>query len=1488
MIWRKSMFKENFNALAVAIEEFAIKDRTKPNFEKVADQVSYYRTIVDEYYYIDMNLNNLLTEIDSNLYPDLVMEITNAKTELETYFTPYKDEYIVSTYIKELEAFGDKNSFFERLFKFEKMLVEKPIIKIENDILQDLLVYIRKYSSVTEKYYFFANNPFDIDSELGIIIPQKFEYDTADKLVNGVYNYIYGLYNTYRSINEVELSNLDAVEQSIREKIFQLNEDIRQAKKQKIYVEFDTQAEEFYDKVNVVKLSLENSINNIVVSGVYRFYSLSKEFKDVESQYNIFISEYINHPLYKEYILNKDYNNKLDNLQEFIYLLEDGKINEDKEYILTDINLKTLVEEIIELSRENKKKIYYTQKFHETGISTLMEYEFYQTEQFLNDIKKYYYELMTENIYKHSKLTIDDFGDGSVLEYKLIYKNTLAKYEQFLAQEQDFMNDFEVQEYIASLEEIQNKLKIAAMNFFDAAIKTSPLTFTETIETMYRNLLDKLSSDLVYVKENSGLDLIKLNVDPNRQIALEKLRDISTHITKLEHVIYLSKKYVFLDMTSFIETNIYTPYNNFYIGIKESFNKEEYIKVIADYDNFYKESIFDFNMLFSLEKLADSTENIFGRIELLNSIYIDEQINERPSEENPDQIDFVNDLFDDETYKVVRNELFSQLDIYYEFVIAMRSNEKPFLVNEKNLKKVYFDNQFMKLNYIRLYHKVISERQTYINLIDSASKYDWFENEKQIIEKFDYKERLETLILNQNRILSEVTKMIVEYGSDNNFNTVDVSSEAILDIQNYNKMAGNDIDGYIEAITRISEFNRHEKLMERFHILVNEHEQGWNELVITNEIPAPEEVSYLEMETFKGTVPYLAEFEAKVETILNVDDEEETATFIWDFGNGILKEGNKVSYTFYEEGKFTVKCEMKYSSGESTTRFLEFDISGPTNSQVVKSHIFNYAPASNLDGKAMITYFDADEMQQISVPIDVVLSEGTIVDAIGSGSLTVSESDSELVEDRAGLVILGFEGVEFAGEPFDNKTIYGEGFEMPEEAEFLFDFKVSDPIMNRTVIDITKSKFIEYVAKVPKDDYESIYAIDDASRFQPLSGTTYPVMVGDLLIMKNKMGRYAVVEISKIYSDVELEVGQYYFAIDFNTHVNVSLNRYDRNVFKPLETQMVVPTLMFKTNVRELFSSLVARLEEIDKLNAELATSNDMEKILTLKNKIETLEYENSKYYLFEEYNKLKAKVIGYNQLRDSLWEICTIPDDIECIVSMKEINDNLEAQMNSTKTADQYMNSIHVYEFKKNIVDMTIISDLYKDQLLAMEILIDTYNFRTIGNCDHFREKINNLKYMPNECKIELENANLPYEEKVALLVLKMRDFIFKIKLIVNFPILSEGKHILFSQVYLRPHKNEETGEYEEVSDPDFYLLNKKLEMKIGYETDKVELGALYTDFVEDLVMEQKKLFGNGLSDEELDNLGKYVQVVETKAVEEYDDFFMIPFWIDYLKKSV
>lgn len=1476
------MFKEKFNTLAVAIEDFALKEKTQPTFEKTVDQIIYFRTLVDEYYYILINLNNVKSALDET-QSVLSQEIDEKIVELNTLFEPYKKEFIVKSYIKEIESFDEKNTFFEKLFKFEKMLVEKPIRKIEIEILQDILVYVNEFVKVSEQYYFFANNPYQIDDDLGVIIPTKYTYTKPDDLVSGVYNYIYGLYNTYKSVNEVELLQLTNLENGILEKIYQFGEDLRQAKKNKFYASFDTLSVEYYNKVNSIILPLKTQLDDIISSGVYRFYQITKKFNDYENDYNTFIDEYINHPLYKEYMENIEFDNKLDQLQEFVNLMEDGKINGDKEYILTDINLKALVEEIILITRKSKKTIYYTQKYHETGIPTKMVYEFYETEQFLNDIKRYYYELMTENIYRHSRLSLDDLGDGSVTEYRNIYKSTLSKYEQFLNQDNTFMNDFEVQEYIIKLENLQNSLKVAAMNFFDGAMKTSPLTFTDTIEKLYKSLLDKLVYDLEVVKTKNKIETIKLNVDQNREDALNKLRDISGHIEKLNEVMYLSRKYIFLDMFDFISNNIYLPYNSFYNEIKEAFNREEYIKVISMYDNFYKTSIFDFNMLFSLEKLADSTKKMFEKVELASNLYIDEQISEKPVTNKIEVTGFIEDMFDDETYKVVRNELFGQLDIYYEFVISVRPNEKPFLINEKNLKKVYFDNQLMKLNYIRLYHKVISVRNEYNVIKPEATKYKWFIDESKQLEKFDYKERLETLILNQNRILSEITKMITEYGSDNNFNTVDVTSEAIINVETYNKMFTTDIEFYVKTISKIKGLLQHEKLKAEYTIQYENHKIQWTEMINNNEIPEPEKVSYNEMDVFKGNIPFMVELEAKKETVNVGGDDEQAATFTWDFGNGVIKKGDKVSYTFFEEGNHTVRCDMTFASGEVSTRFIEFKVEGTTNSQIVKSNIVKYSPMQQISGTTIITYFDEKTQTQISMPINVT---GDIATMIGDGSLTFEESDAELQLSKNGLVILGFDGVEFAGEPFDNATIFSEDFEMPEEAEFLFDFRVTSPIMNRSVINISDSIYIDYIAKVPKDTIESVYEIDDASRFQRINDDDVAIMTGDILIMKNKMNRYAVVKINGMREILTEENGKYYFEIDFEVYVNVSLNNYERTIFKPLETSLVVPTLVFKTNVRELFSSLVYRLEEIDRLKDELTKTKDTERILTINNQIDQYQNENAKYYLFEEYNKLKAKVISLESIQSKLWIDCIIDDTIECVDELALKNNTLEQQLQTTKTFKEYMNSIHVYDFRKNIVDLTLLVELYQDQLLGMEILIDTYNFKKYDSCDYFKTKVQQLKYFPASCLTEIENSKLPFNEELKLLVTYLRDYIFKLKLVINFPIMSAGKHILFSQIYTRPELNEQTGEYILQQDHDFYLLNKKLEMMYGWETEKVEMGAMYEDFIGEIVSKQKETFGNGLSDEDLENLGRYIQTVETRVVEEYDDFFMIPFWLDYLDK--
>jgi len=66
----------------------------------------------------------------------------------------------------------------------------------------------------------------------------------------------------------------------------------------------------------------------------------------------------------------------------------------------------------------------------------------------------------------------------------------------------------------------------------------------------------------------------------------------------------------------------------------------------------------------------------------------------------------------------------------------------------------------------------------------------------------------------------------------------------------------------------------------------------------------------------------------------------------------------------------------------------------------------------------------------------------------------------------------------------------------------------------------------------------------------------------------------------------------------------------------------------------------------------------------------------------------------------------------------------------------------------------------------------------------------------------------------------------------------------------------------------------------------DKVEAGSMYVNLIEETTSLLKSTFGTGLSAEDIINLSNYIQAVEDRVIEEYDDFFMIPFWLDYLTK--
>lgn len=1470
------MFKTEFNSLYVAVKDFILNENNNPDFATPEQEIEFYHSIVDEYNTILFNLENIKNQLDTTNY--LYAEIVELVNELNIAFDAYKAKSsIVRGYILELSTLKTKVTFAERLYRFEQSLVLKPLIKIEVDIIQELLVYAKDYTSISTSFYYFTNNPFEIDETLGLLIPVKQSFDTAEKLLTSVYNYALGLYNQYLTINKIELDSMIATEKAIEEKNYEFLDVVNTAKKNKYHVVYGITSEDYYNDIEAIRSSFMIYHNAIVEMGVYRFTAQTKLFESIHAEAEKLINEYTINELYTLYIENNLYDQKLEIFAEYVKLIEDGHINSDKEYIITGTTLKDLTDEIINLSRVIKRKITYTQKYHTSGLPKTFEFEFYQTELFLTSIKSYYYQLMSENIYRYTNLTIDDFGDSSIDDIRNMYKSILGKYFAIMAQDISYMNDFEYVEYYNKILVIQNKLKVQSAIFFDAATKTSPVTYIAVMEQQYAAFLQQLKQDLVNLQSQRGLNLIDIT-DPNKLVAKDKVESLQVHIESIKNVLNIGNKYVFMGLNDYIDSRIYTPMLEFYNDLKDLYNSEKYIETITLYNDAFKNLIFDFNLLYSIEKFAESVSGMFGTIDTINAFYIEEQVSGKHlTDDHNYEIEFLEDLFADETYKVSRNEMFVQLDVMYEFIIASRPNEKTFLINEKNLKKLYFDNQFMKINYIRWYHKLLLVRNEYDALNKTIlSTNQWYLDNKTYIETFGYKARLETLILNQNKTLSEITKMLVDYATDTNYATVNLSSDIIRNIETYNLTASVDISKYIDIVEKLKRIQTKVEIDNRKNTLELTHKTQWIDIIQGNRISEPIKVSYNEMDTITGSVPLTVALEAKMETIVDATGTEISATFTWFIGT-VTKVGSKITHTFYTEGKQQVRCEISYSTGEKSSKYLEFDIKGPQNSQIVKSGTQTYAPLDVYTDQPKITYKDPATGNIVTVAIKI---DGNVTDMIGTGAITLAE-DGDLVVEKIGKVILGFDGVEFAGSDFDYSQIFGDAFEMPTEAEFLFDFNISTPIAGTASIDISTSQYTNFMAKLPTT-ISSVYEIAKASEFSSI-GNVAKITIGDKLILKNGYGRYAVIEIGNIITLTEPDNGKYYYSVEFNYYVNTSLNQYDRDVFKPQQTDMVVPTLVFKTDVREMFNSLIVRLEEINDLKSQLDASLDAESFETISTQIADLEAENQAFYLFEELDKIRAKYYSLNTFYNDLSSTYSI-DFTQNIAELDLQIDKYSKHIDNTKTFEEYMTSIHAYEFRKNLVDLKVLVDLYKDQETILEMIIGSYEYKD-RDANYFKNMLTNFRLISTN---DIVDTSLAYGPMLVKMVTKLRELLFKLKLIINFPIMSEGKHIILSEPYLRLKEDLATGVWSQTAEADLFMLNKKLELRYGYESAKVEAGNPYKDFIANVAFLEKSLFGKGLSSVDIKNISNYIQVVEDKVISEYDDFFMIPFWIDYLEKNV
>jgi len=1467
--WGVTMFEEKFNDLVIGINAFIIKTKKTLGFETLEEKIDFYHNLVDEFNFYTLLISELGNEVDKDKYIDIYSSLTDYKEDLNNAFDSIKDNPIIKAYIEDLNNDIITKGLYSEIYNYERSLVNIPLRKIDIEYIQRVMDVVNNYN--IELFEFYKNNPYNIDESLDLVIPEKVECIDKNDFTNKIYNYLLELFNIYKIQNKLLLEELEVQEKNIDELLIETNTILRDYNNNKEIYEYGMTSEEYYNAANTRIDILNGYISRLINLEIERFYNKYISFELLQTQIKSLISYYTDNSLYKEFLNKIKFNNLLEELQSVLTLIEDGKINIDKNYIVDNINLKDITLEIVELSSILKQKIYYVENINITGVPLLKEFEFYQSSDFLESIKKYYYNLVNNTISNNSQLTVYEIGDNTIDDVRNEFLNLYANYKKMVSFPIQYMTLYQIEDYVDDIIKTQEELKKIATIFYNSAILTSPPTYKTSIENQFNLFLDEIKEDLINVsniKNSKSLD----SLDENYESANIIMDKIQNNLSVLDNIITLSDKTILLGYKDFIYDKLISKINIIYTKLIQFYNNKQYIELIEYYNIEYKKNLIDFNFMYSLENYSDLLSNIIDDEQNVDKLFMEEQI----SKKNDSSMEYIRafliSLIEEEKYKTIRVEIYKSLDNLYSYFIDDNIYDLTFLNNEKKLKKLYLDNILIKENYIYWYDRIINVMDRFNHIDKTLFSSSLLDSKVIEFNSYTLLEQIENLVMNQYRIIADINRMLQEGISS----TYDESIENSIEIiDKFNIKFIEDFNEYQKLVENIEKLEASFKIDLEFNTKLLKVKEEWDNLIEMNNIRDIIPVSYGDIDIITGNIPFNVEFSARPEIIeFNNDDVVET-TFKW-YIDGNVIEGDKINYTFYREDNYKIECEMNYPDGRISTRRIELELGGPTNSQIVKESSLLYNPIKNIN-QPKLTYFDIELNMQRTIPLII---DGDIAPMIDEGNIKIALDDNGLLDNKVGYIIMGYEGVIFAGQEFDTTQIFSDDFEFPNDNEFLFDFHVSDPIVGKSYLTIKNSRLVEFMVKLSPERINSVYEIDDASIFLDHSMEETEIINGDLILMKNISGRYMVFEIIEINESTNIELEEFYFEMNFKFYVNIAINEYERSTFKPLSTNYVVPTLIFELDSKEIFTSLISRLKKIESLKLELDTNNDYETVINIHNEIELLENENKSFFIFEELNHIMMNI---NQLNDSMkyFNSCIIDENnVDDCINIEEYTSKYRNEIDTCLTFEQLVNSITSVEFKDNMIHKKIILSYYQEEYELLSLLIDTFSYNNF-NISYFKEKLSNI--LSNNIYFENEND---YNLFICEVVELIRKRMYKLKLIINMLIMSVDNDIILTTPYLR-YSLDTNGNIISYEEDNMYLFYKKIELNYGYENLKLEEGEKLIDSLSDIVSKSKNLFGKGLSEDEEDNLSNYISTLEDLLITEYDNFFMIPYWIDYLNQK-
>ena len=156
----KNMFKEKFNDLIVGISAYEMAVKNIPSFDNILLLEKFYIDKSTEY----INFKNQLEDIKAVLDSLYGTEIDTYIEILEVSFSKISSHPIVVNYMTEVETNTIKNTFLSELYKFEKLIVNDPILVITSDDVDSIFALAKEYvSKATEKILAdIANSVFEV------------------------------------------------------------------------------------------------------------------------------------------------------------------------------------------------------------------------------------------------------------------------------------------------------------------------------------------------------------------------------------------------------------------------------------------------------------------------------------------------------------------------------------------------------------------------------------------------------------------------------------------------------------------------------------------------------------------------------------------------------------------------------------------------------------------------------------------------------------------------------------------------------------------------------------------------------------------------------------------------------------------------------------------------------------------------------------------------------------------------------------------------------------------------------------------------------------------------------------------------------------------------------------------------------------------------------------------------------------------------------